>query len=73
MVLQDTPTHDTSYEDLMKVLKPKVEGSIYLDKLFSDKTLDFFIFLSSMTAVIGNMGQLNYTAVNTFMCSLAAQ
>ena len=73
MVLQDTPTRDMSHEDLMKVLKPKVEGSLYLDKLFSDKTLDFFIFFSSMTGVIGNMGQSNYTAANTFMCSLAAQ
>lgn len=73
MVLQDTPTRDMSHEDLMKVLKPKVEGSIYLDKLFSDQPLDFFIFFSSMTGVIGNMGQSNYTAASTFMCSLAAQ
>lgn len=73
MVLQDTATRDMTYEDLTKVLKPKVDGSIYLDRIFSHQRLDFFVFFSSMTAVIGNMGQANYTAANTFMCSLAAQ
>ncbi|KAA6407229.1 MAG: hypothetical protein FRX48_09031 [Lasallia pustulata] len=73
MILQDTPTRDMSHQDLMEVLKPKVDGSIYLDKLFPDRTLDFLVLFSSMTGVIGNMGQANYTAANTFMCSLAAQ
>ena len=62
MVLHDTPARHMSFETLQKVLKPKVEGSKYLDELFPQNTLDFFIFLSSMTAVIGNIGQSNYTA-----------
>ena len=73
MVLRDTPTRDMSYEDMISVLRPKVDGSIHLDKLFYNDPLDFFIYFSSMTGVIGNMGQSNYTAANTFMCSLAAQ
>ena len=73
MVLQDTPTRDMSLEDMEKVLKPKVNGSIYLDELFSDNILDFFIFFSSMVAVVGNLGQPNYNAANTFMSSLEAQ
>ena len=73
MVLQDTPTRDMSFETLQKVLRPKVEGSKYLDELFSQSTLDFFVFFSSMTAVIGNIGQANYTAANAYMCALARQ
>ena len=73
MVLHDTPTRDMSFETLQKVLRPKVEGSKYLDELFSQSTLDFFIFFSSMTAVVGNIGQSNYTAANAYMCALARQ
>ncbi|KAI4118129.1 MAG: hypothetical protein LQ345_001753 [Seirophora villosa] len=73
MILHDTPTRDMSFHALDKVLKPKVDGSKYLDELFPENTLDFFVFFSSMTGVIGNMGQSNYTAANTFMCALANQ
>ena len=73
MVLHDTPARHMSFETLQKVLKPKVEGSKYLDELFPQNTLDFFIFFSSMTAVIGNIGQSNYTAANAYMCALARQ
>ncbi|PYI00038.1 beta-ketoacyl synthase domain-containing protein [Aspergillus ellipticus CBS 707.79] len=73
MVLRDIPTRDMSHEDMMQTVRPKVETSIHLDALFADIPLDFFIFFSSMTAVIGNMGQANYTAANAFMCALAAQ
>ena len=73
MVLKDVATREMNHEDMTRVLKPKVDGSVHLDRLFADQKLDFFIFFSSMTGVIGNMGQANYTAANTFMCSLAAQ
>ena len=73
MVLQDTPARDMSIADMTRVLMPKVDGSKYLDELFSENTLDFLIFFSSTTGVVGNIGQSNYTAANTFMVSLAAQ
>ncbi|KAF2182988.1 beta-ketoacyl synthase domain-containing protein [Zopfia rhizophila CBS 207.26] len=73
MVLVDTATRDMTYDQIMAVLRPKVHGSVYLDRIFTDQQLDFFVFFSSMTGVIGNIGQANYTAANLFMCSLAAQ
>ncbi|MCJ1477282.1 hypothetical protein MMC13_005953 [Lambiella insularis] len=73
MVLEDTLTRDMSLETMLKVLRPKVIGSIHLDELFPDDTLDFFIFLSSMASIIGNIGQSNYSAANEFMTSLAGQ
>ncbi|KAF4631137.1 hypothetical protein G7Y89_g6997 [Cudoniella acicularis] len=73
MVLEDTGIQDMTLDQLLKVTKPKVEGSVYLNDLFQEKTLDFFVFFSSLSSVIGNHGQANYTAANTFMASLAEQ
>ena len=36
-----------------------------------DLTLDFFVILSSMTSVIGNQGQANYTAGNSYQDAMA--
>ncbi|RYP25133.1 hypothetical protein DL765_000014 [Monosporascus sp. GIB2] len=73
MVLQDIAIQNMTLEQLLQVTKPKVEGSIYLNELFQENTLDFFVFFSSASSVIGNNGQANYAAANTFMTSLAEQ
>ncbi|RYP10842.1 hypothetical protein DL764_000394 [Monosporascus ibericus] len=73
MVLDDTPIRNMNKESMLKVTRPKVEGSIHLNDLFQEDTLDFFIFFSSVTVVIGNIGQSNYTTANAFMTSLARQ
>lgn len=73
MVLQDTMFFDLDLARFDKVLRPKVYGSLLLDELFSENTLDFMIFFSSMAAMTGNPGQVAYNAANMFMASLAAQ
>ncbi|KAI9150471.1 beta-ketoacyl synthase domain-containing protein [Paramyrothecium foliicola] len=73
MVLRDVLIRDMTMEELVDVLRPKVEGSLNLDRLFHDDPLDFFIFFSSAAAVTGNAGQANYAAANFFMASLAEQ
>ncbi|RYP45619.1 hypothetical protein DL768_008056 [Monosporascus sp. mg162] len=73
MVIEDTPVAEMTLEKMEKVLRPKVQGSVHLDELFGDMTLDFFIFFSSVAAVVGNRGQSSYSAANAFMSSLAAQ
>ncbi|KAL6702429.1 hypothetical protein ACN47E_001870 [Coniothyrium glycines] len=73
MVLQDTGFSDMSSDAMTKVLRPKVVGSINLERLVQDLDLDFFVFFSSATAIIGNAGQSNYSAANMFMTSLAEQ
>lgn len=73
MVLRDTAARDMDFETMTKVLGPKVQGSINLEELVGDLDLDFFVYFSSMTEVVGNIGQSNYTAANAFMVSLAAQ
>lgn len=73
MVLVDVATRDMTLDQLNRVLRPKVEGSLNLDRLFQDQSLDFFIFFSSTASVTGNPGQANYCAANLFMCGLAHQ
>ncbi|RHZ44089.1 uncharacterized protein CDV56_101092 [Aspergillus thermomutatus] len=73
MVLHDSSIYDMDVEMMLKVLRPKIDGSRYLDALFQENTLDFFIMLSSLTGACGNSGQSNYTAANMFMAGLAAQ
>lgn len=73
MVLRDTLLSEMSIEDMNAVIEPKVNGSIHLNSLFQEDTLDFFIFFSSAIGVTGNVGQSNYAIANTFMHGLAAQ
>ena len=73
MVLQDTMISDMDLARVQNVLRPKVDGSIYLDEIFSDTPLEFFIFFSSSVYVIGNRGQSIYAAANGYMTALAAQ
>lgn len=73
MVLRDTSIRNMSFDELTDVIKPKVDGSIYLDRIFWNTDLDFFVLVSSITCIVGNLGQANYAAANTFMCGLAAQ
>jgi hypothetical protein len=73
MVLHDVSVRNMTFDQLQSVVRPKVDGAIYLDRIFENTNLDFFVFTSSINTVIGNLGQANYAAANAFMCSLAAQ
>lgn len=55
---------DLTYEALQDVLKPKVDGSLVLDEVFSSDDLDFFLLFSSISAVVGQPFQANYDAAN---------
>lgn len=72
MVLRDVSILNMSFDQLVTVTRPKVLGSIYLDRIFDHQALDFFIFFSSINCVVGNLGQANYAAANMFMCAMAA-
>ncbi|KAI0202910.1 hypothetical protein F4808DRAFT_468089 [Astrocystis sublimbata] len=71
MVLRDRPFCDMTVEEFNTVMRPKAQGTQNLDDLFfSDRSLEFFILLSSSASVIGNPGQANYSAASMFMASL---
>ncbi|KAF7155349.1 hypothetical protein CNMCM5623_007420 [Aspergillus felis] len=64
---------DLTYDTLQEVLKPKVDGSLVLDEVFSSDDLDFFLLFSSISAVVGQPFQANYDAANNFMTGLVSQ
>ncbi len=54
-------------------MAPKVAGSWALHRATLDLDLDAFVLFSSAAGVIGNPGQANYAAANSFMDQLARQ
>lgn len=58
--------------DIADNLAPKVIGSLNLDSLFPPRTLDFFVFTSSVGQLVGFPGQLAYAPSNAFLDALAA-
>jgi hypothetical protein len=59
-----------THADFATALSPKVAGSWNLHTLLPS-TLDFFLLLSSGSGIVGNSGQANYSAGNTYQDALA--
>jgi len=60
-----------SLDEFQTVLEPKVQGTVNLDEATSDESLDFFVMFSSLTSLIGNVGQVDYALGNRFMDAYA--
>ncbi|EFQ30570.1 beta-ketoacyl synthase domain-containing protein [Colletotrichum graminicola] len=72
MVLRDHPFEIMSHDDYMNAIKPKVQGTQNLDEAFgASDSLDFFIMLSSITAILGKSGQSNYAVGNAYQDAFA--
>lgn len=59
-----------TYEKWRTAVDPKVKGTWNLHSLLP-QDLDFFIILSSISGIIGNSGQANYCAGNTYEDAVA--
>lgn len=59
-------------EAASQVLRPKVEGTLILDSLINDDPLDFFVVCSSISALCGFVGLVDYTSANAFLDGFAA-
>jgi NAD(P)-dependent dehydrogenase (short-subunit alcohol dehydrogenase family) len=53
------------------VLAPKVAGTLALAEVFRDLPLDAFVLCSSVSAVLGGIGLVDYAAANAFLDAYA--
>lgn len=70
-VHQDHPLEQMTIDDYLTSLRPKVQGTMNLKASFGSSSLDFFIMLSSVSAILGKTGQINYSAANAFQDAFA--
>ncbi|KAF5503339.1 Reducing polyketide synthase [Colletotrichum fructicola] len=66
MVLNDTLLENMSFQTLQATMAPKVRGTYLVEQYYHETDLDFFIFMSSMSAIVGIRGQSNYCAGNMY-------
>lgn len=69
-VIADAVWETMTYEKWSAATRPKMIGSWNLHNVLP-RDMDFFVFLSSASGVIGNRGQANYAVGNCFQDALA--
>ncbi|KAL0930068.1 polyketide synthase [Colletotrichum truncatum] len=73
MVLRDKPYETMSLDDYHTAIHAKFTGTWNLHRVSEEQPqpLDFFTLLSSISGIVGNKGQANYAAGNTFLDAFA--
>ena len=70
-VLDDGVLQQQNWQRFNKVLLPKVKGAWNLHILSQKYDIEHFILFSSASSLLGNVGQSNYCAANSFLDALA--
>jgi zearalenone synthase (highly reducing iterative type I polyketide synthase) len=70
-VLDDAVYQNMTHDQWRSATRPKMHGSWLLHQLLLPHDLSFFVMLSSIAGVVGNRGQANYAAGNTYQDALA--
>lgn len=58
-------------QSIEAVLRPKLEGTLVLDRLLAGSGLDFFMMCSSISTSFGSAGMADYSAANAFQDAFA--
>jgi len=72
-VLDDGLLLQQNQQRFEKVAAPKIQGAWNLHNQTVEMSLDFMVFFSSVTSLMGSVGQANYAVANGFMDGLAHQ
>ncbi|CAI6031548.1 unnamed protein product [Clonostachys chloroleuca] len=72
MVLRDGPFDQMSAAMWCECVHPKTRGTQNLHLATQNLDLDFFVCFSSISSVIGSVGQANYAAANSYLDALMA-
>ncbi|KAK3099657.1 hypothetical protein FSP39_007582 [Pinctada imbricata] len=70
-VTADKLSTEMSLDQYEVPLRPKILGTLNLDQVSRNLKLDYFVIHSSIAALLGNIGQCNYAAGNSFQDCLA--
>ncbi len=70
-MIRDQVIHRKNVEDIASVVRPKISGLWHLDQVSSQDKIDFFMMFSSLSAITGNIGQVDYASANAFMDAFA--
>ena len=73
--MQDKPYEMMTHDDYHTAIHAKVAGTWNIHRAAQQEQkqpLDFFTMLSSISGVVGNKGQANYAAANTFLDAFAS-
>ncbi|GAW17215.1 hypothetical protein ANO14919_066680 [Xylariales sp. No.14919] len=75
MVLKDGMFEQMTHRSFVDCIKPKARGAVSLHKALEHAGVDpdFFVMTSSISALLGNTGQANYSAANSALDALARQ
>ena len=65
------PIGELTSEQVSRMLRPKVEGTLLLERVTRDRELDFLVLFSSSTALLGAGGYAHYAAANMFLDATA--
>ena len=73
MVLRDRMFTTMTPQEFREPISPKVDGTWNLHKVAQEQSqsLDFFTMLSSVSGLVGQLGQSNYAAGNVFLDAFA--
>ena len=71
-VLDDGVLLHQNWERFANVLAPKIQGAWHLHEMTKGLPLDFFVLFSAAAGLLGNRGQANHAAANTFLDAFAA-
>ncbi|KAM4027211.1 mycolipanoate synthase-like [Anomaloglossus baeobatrachus] len=67
VVFHDAVLQNLNLLHFEKVLSPKVDGAVNLHRATLNMKLDYFVCFSSVASFVGNAGQANYAAANSFL------
>jgi len=63
--------YEKSIADINEVLQPKSIGTLLLDEVLVEHSLDFVCYFSSSSALLGDLGSCDYSLANRFQMAYA--